>query len=79
METVVTALEEEEEAEEQWDCETIISTYSNLYNHPKELDQPRIKLSDKTGGNCCCYKRCCSCAGGGGGTGGGCTCSSCSF
>lgn len=49
METVVTALEEEEEPEEQWDCETIVSTYSNLYNHPKELDQPRIRLSDKTG------------------------------
>merc|ERR1740117_2514087 len=49
METVVTTLEEAEEPEEQWDCETIVSTYSNLYNHPKALDQPRIRLSDKTG------------------------------
>jgi len=49
METVVTTLEEAEEPEEQWDCETIVSTYSNLYNHPKALDQPRIRLSTKTG------------------------------
>merc|ERR1711865_739991 len=43
METVVTTLEEAEEPEEQWDCETIVSTYSNLH------DQPRIRLSTKTG------------------------------
>jgi protein LTV1 len=27
--------------EEQWDCESIISTYSNLENHPTMLDQTR--------------------------------------
>ena len=25
---------------EQWDCESILSTYSNLYNHPKEIPLP---------------------------------------
>merc|ERR1711974_512408 len=36
---------------EQWDCESILSTYSNLYNHPTLLDEPKkqIKLSKKTG------------------------------
>eukprot|EP00656_Telonema_subtile_P005700 TRINITY_DN12602_c0_g1_i1.p1 TRINITY_DN12602_c0_g1~~TRINITY_DN12602_c0_g1_i1.p1 ORF type:complete len:485 (+),score=184.58 TRINITY_DN12602_c0_g1_i1:226-1680(+) len=40
---------EPEKQEEEWDCETIVSTYSNLYNHPKALDQPRIRISSKTG------------------------------
>merc|ERR1712205_250959 len=40
---------EEPEKEEEWDCETIVSTYSNLYNHPKSIDQPRIQISSKTG------------------------------
>ncbi|XP_026728506.1 protein LTV1 homolog [Trichoplusia ni] len=26
---------------EKWDCETILSTYSNLYNHPKVIDEPK--------------------------------------
>ncbi|KXJ14785.1 Protein LTV1-like [Exaiptasia diaphana] len=38
---------------EQWDCESILSTYSNLYNHPtliKEAPKNKsIKLSTKTG------------------------------
>ncbi|KAK3749693.1 hypothetical protein QZH41_014975 [Actinostola sp. cb2023] len=38
---------------EQWDCESILSTYSNLYNHPtliKEMPKVKpIKLSSKTG------------------------------
>ncbi|KAL1005967.1 hypothetical protein UPYG_G00066260 [Umbra pygmaea] len=38
---------------EKWDCETIISTYSNLYNHPKVIkDPPKVKpirVSNKTG------------------------------
>uniref|UniRef100_A0A671L0F8 Protein LTV1 homolog n=1 Tax=Sinocyclocheilus anshuiensis TaxID=1608454 RepID=A0A671L0F8_9TELE len=39
---------------ERWDCETIISTYSNLYNRPKLIqDPPKVKkpirVSDKTG------------------------------
>ena len=32
-----------------WDCETILSTYSNIYNHPKLIEIPsKIKL-DKRG------------------------------
>ncbi|KAH7973472.1 hypothetical protein HPB49_001439 [Dermacentor silvarum] len=37
---------------ERWDCESIISTYSNLYNHPKLITEPRkekIKVSARTG------------------------------
>uniref|UniRef100_UPI00398E5347 protein LTV1 homolog n=1 Tax=Pristiophorus japonicus TaxID=55135 RepID=UPI00398E5347 len=48
METLVI-----EEPTEQWDCESILSTYSNLYNHPKLIaDPPKfsgIKVSNKTG------------------------------
>jgi hypothetical protein len=35
-----------------WDCQTIVSTYSNLENHPEVInDMPvkKIRLSDKTG------------------------------
>jgi hypothetical protein len=31
---------EQRELEERWDCETIVSTYSNLDNHPGLLGQP---------------------------------------
>ncbi|XP_053271978.1 protein LTV1 homolog [Pleuronectes platessa] len=53
--------EEEEEMEtfvvqapeEKWDCETIISTYSNIYNRPKLIEEPpklkTIRVSRKTG------------------------------
>jgi len=37
---------------EKWDCESILSTYSTLYNHPKIISERRpdhIKLSSKTG------------------------------
>ncbi|XP_034044147.1 protein LTV1 homolog [Thalassophryne amazonica] len=48
METLVV-----EAPEEKWDCETIISTYSNIYNRPKvieELPKPTlIRVSKKTG------------------------------
>lgn len=27
--------------EEKWDCESILSTYSNLYNHPKLIAEPK--------------------------------------
>ncbi|KAI0225497.1 hypothetical protein LSAT2_023743 [Lamellibrachia satsuma] len=30
-----------EQPKQQWDCESILSTYSNLYNHPKTIDEPR--------------------------------------
>mmetsp|Transcript_13452 Transcript_13452/g.53443 ORF Transcript_13452/g.53443 Transcript_13452/m.53443 type:complete len:515 (+) Transcript_13452:43-1587(+) len=52
--------EEEEEAlpltwvpvkvEPEWDCESILSTYSSAYNHPKLVDvgpKPRIELSKR--------------------------------
>jgi len=37
--------------EEQWDCDTVVSTYSNLENHPRLLDDDirRVKLSKKSG------------------------------
>ncbi|XP_026166161.1 protein LTV1 homolog [Mastacembelus armatus] len=48
METVVI-----EAPEETWDCETIISTYSNIYNRPKVIEDPPkpkpIRVSNKTG------------------------------
>ncbi|XP_046958460.1 protein LTV1 homolog isoform X1 [Lynx rufus] len=41
------------EAKEKWDCESICSTYSNLYNHPQIIKyQPKpkqIQISSKTG------------------------------
>ena len=30
------------EEKEKWDCETILSTYSNLYNHPKVIEEPKV-------------------------------------
>ncbi|XP_038057454.1 protein LTV1 homolog [Patiria miniata] len=43
----------ETKKEERWDCESILSTYSNLYNHPTTIKEPpknkSIKLSKKTG------------------------------
>ena len=27
--------------EKKWDCESILSTYSNIYNHPKLINEPR--------------------------------------
>lgn len=27
---------------EKWDCESILSTYSNLYNHPKLISEPKV-------------------------------------
>ncbi|XP_054635798.1 protein LTV1 homolog isoform X2 [Dunckerocampus dactyliophorus] len=39
--------------EEKWDCETIISTYSNIHNRPKVIDHPPrvkpIRVSNRTG------------------------------
>lgn len=40
-----------EEPKEKWDCESILSTYSNLYNHPKLITEPnnkkKIELTSK--------------------------------
>lgn len=54
--------EEEEEEEmiklevpekDKWDCVSILSTYSNIYNHPKIIHEPKglgkIKIDSKTG------------------------------
>lgn len=42
-----------QEAKEKWDCESVCSTYSNLYNHPQlikyEPKPKQIHLSSKTG------------------------------
>lgn len=38
--------------EKRWDCESILSTYSNIYNHPKLIEEPRrqrIRINAKTG------------------------------
>lgn len=32
---------DEGEPERKWDCESILSTYSNIYNHPKLISEPR--------------------------------------
>ena len=36
-----------EDKKEKWDCESIISTYSNIYNHPKKITEPS-KVSHNT-------------------------------
>ncbi|OXU28929.1 hypothetical protein TSAR_007434 [Trichomalopsis sarcophagae] len=36
----------------KWDCESVLSTYSNIYNHPKlikESNVQKIKVDEKTG------------------------------
>lgn len=40
------------EEHEAWDCESILSTYSNLNNHPaliREARPPTIRLDPRTG------------------------------
>ncbi|XP_058974826.1 protein LTV1 homolog [Musca domestica] len=34
-------VEVEDPKEKKWDCESILSTYSNIYNHPKLIDEPK--------------------------------------
>ena len=34
---------------EQWDCESILSTFSNLYNHPKVLSLPPVSRKQRCG------------------------------
>ncbi|XP_068668751.1 uncharacterized protein [Aristolochia californica] len=36
----VVVVQESSDESEQWDCETIISTYLNLDNHPKKIEPP---------------------------------------
>jgi len=42
-------LELDDGKKEKWDCQSIISTYSNLYNRPKIITENRIKVCGKTG------------------------------
>ena len=37
--------EVEEEPEDKFDCESILTTYSNIYNHPKLISEPRNKVN----------------------------------
>lgn len=47
--------DEEGEKKKKWDCESILSTYSNIYNHPKLIEVPskkkisKIQIDPKTG------------------------------
>jgi protein LTV1 len=50
--TTTITLQDDEKDDEKWDCETILTTYSNTYNHPKLIPQiptNKIRLSKKTG------------------------------
>uniref|UniRef100_A0A182ITA9 Protein LTV1 homolog n=1 Tax=Anopheles atroparvus TaxID=41427 RepID=A0A182ITA9_ANOAO len=46
-------LEVEDNEQKKWDCESILSTYSNIYNHPKLIEEPKrnrkIQINPKTG------------------------------
>ena len=37
-------LEDRDQNKEKWDCQSILSTYSNLYNHPRLITEHRIKV-----------------------------------
>ncbi|XP_042519435.1 protein LTV1 homolog [Macadamia integrifolia] len=43
----VMVLEESSEESEVWDCETIVSTYSNLDNHPGKIEAPEYGRKKK--------------------------------
>ena len=34
-------VELDEKPREKWDCESILSTYSTLYNHPQTIHEPK--------------------------------------
>lgn len=44
---------EEKNSRKKWDCESILSTNSNIYNHPKLIEEPKrnnkIQINPKTG------------------------------
>ena len=35
---------EEDEEKDNFDCESILTTYSTIYNHPKLIKEPSIKV-----------------------------------
>ena len=41
---VADELLEVEEPKERWDAESILSTYSNIYHHPKLISEPSKKV-----------------------------------
>lgn len=38
---------EEDQPDKKWDCESVLSTYSNAYNHPKVISEPRRRKASK--------------------------------
>lgn len=44
---------DDDSPDKKWDCESVLSTYSSAYNHPKLIDEPRrrskIVINPKTG------------------------------
>lgn len=40
----------EDPKEKKWDCESILSTYSNIYNHPKTIDEPKRRRRSNSSG-----------------------------
>lgn len=46
-EMVILEVTEEESNKKKWDCESILSTYSNSYNHPKLIEFPNKKKAAK--------------------------------
>lgn len=43
----VVVVQESSDESEEWDCETIISTYSNLDNHPGKIQAPELARKKK--------------------------------
>ncbi|KAI6687099.1 hypothetical protein NL676_023927 [Syzygium grande] len=43
----VVIVEESSDESEVWDCETIVSTYSNLDNHPGKIESPEVARKKK--------------------------------
>ena len=39
-------IDDRDRKKDKWDCESILSTYSNLYNRPKLISENRIKVSE---------------------------------
>jgi protein LTV1 len=42
----------DDENKKKWDCESVLSTFSNIYNHPKLIEVPskkKIQINPKTG------------------------------
>lgn len=37
----------DEQPDKKWDCESVLSTYSNAYNHPKVISEPRRRKGSK--------------------------------